>query len=78
MSKPWPPPPDIDSIQELVAAADIESFIADGAPADEYETEADDLFAAIQHFSTTDITSEKLIPILEGVWSKAFSLDQQR
>ena len=32
-SSPWPPPPDIESIQELVAAADIEGFIEiHGAP----------------------------------------------
>lgn len=38
MSRPWPPPPDLDSIQELVANADVEGFIADGAPVDEYST----------------------------------------
>lgn len=75
MSKLWPPPPDIDSIQELVATADIEGFIADGAPADEYETEADDLFAAIQPFATCDITAEKLMPEIEKVWIKNFSLN---
>ena len=41
MTQPWPPPPDIDSIQELVATADVEGFIAEGAPPDEYEAVGD-------------------------------------
>ena len=48
-SQPWPPPPDLDSIQELVATADIEGFIAKGAPADEYETEAELLFNQLEN-----------------------------
>ncbi len=76
MSKPWPPPPDIDSIQELVATADIEGFIADGAPADEYETEAELLFNAIENFPTADILSPKLLAILEPIWISSFSLDE--
>lgn len=75
MSVPWPPPPDLASIQELFATADIEGFIADGAPADEYETEADELFAAIEHFPTAELLRAKLMPILEGIWRKSFSLD---
>ena len=74
-AKPWPPPPDIESIQELVATADIENFIADGAPADEYETEAELLFNAIENFPTADILAPKLMAILEDIWRKSFSLD---
>jgi hypothetical protein len=75
MSKPWPPPPDLDSIQELVATADIEGFIADGAPADEYESEADELHAAITHFAIADVTAERLVPIIEPIWRTSFQLD---
>jgi hypothetical protein len=75
MSKPWPPPPDIDSIQELVSTADVEGFIAGGAPADEYETEAELLFVAIENFPTADILASKLLAILEPIWRKSFSLD---
>jgi hypothetical protein len=75
MSKPWPPPPDFASIQELVATADVEAFIADGAPADEYETEAELLFAAIEKFSTAQIIAPNLTPILEDIWRKSFTLD---
>jgi len=75
MSKPWPPPPDLHSIQELVASADIEGFIADGAPADEYETEADELHAAIANFSISEVTTDRLLPIIEPIWRNSFNLD---
>ncbi len=73
-SKPWPPPPDLDSIEELVATADIEGFIAEGAPADEYETEAATLFATLKHWPTADLTTERLLPVLEETWAAAFAL----
>ena len=73
-SKPWPPPPDLHSIQELVATADVDGFIADGAPADEYETEAEALFAQIQGFSTAELLGARLLPILEGIWQSSFQL----
>ena len=77
MSKPWPPPPDLASIDELVATADIEGFIADGAPADEYETEADELHAAIANFSIAEVTTSRLLPIIEPIWRSSFNLDDE-
>lgn len=71
----WPPPPDLDSIQELVRTADVEGFLADGAPADEYETEEEQIFASLQHLPTANLTAAHILPILETVWRKAFMLD---
>ncbi len=76
-AKPWPPPPDLASIQELVATADVEGFIADGAPADEYETEADQIFQTIGSWPTADLTAERLLPVLERAWTQAFTLDDK-
>lgn len=73
-SKPWPPPPDLDSIQELVATADVDGFIADGGPADEYETEADALFQQIKGFATAELLTARLLPVLETVWKGSFEL----
>ena len=73
--KPWPPPPDLHSIQELVATADVDGFIAGGDPADEYETEADALFAQIQGFSTAELLATRMLPILEEIWQSSFQLD---
>jgi hypothetical protein len=75
MSKPWPPPPDLESLQELVRAADPEGHLAEGAPADEYEPEEEELFAAIRSFPTAELTAANLQPILESIWRKSFKLN---
>lgn len=74
MSQPWPPPPDLHSIQELVATADVEGFIADGAPEDEYETEAELLHSELKDLTTSELVPEKILPILDGIWTSNFSL----
>ena len=67
----WPPPPDRASIRELVRDADVEGFIAiHGAPADEYDPEADELHATIAHLEISDITAANLLPRLETIWRK--------
>lgn len=77
MSQPWPPPPDLDSIRELVRAADPEGHIADGSPVDEYEPEEEAIFAAIAHLPTAQLTPTVLIPIIEQSWSNSFAHDEQ-
>ena len=70
----WPPPPDLPSIKELVRDADVEGFIADGSPLDEYDTEAEQLHAAIAHLLTAEIIAPNLQPILDTIWQESFSL----
>lgn len=74
-SKPWPPPPDLASIQELVANADVDGFIAEGAHADEYESEAEQIFEKIAHLAIDDLVAAKLLPIVESIWADSFKLD---
>jgi len=74
MTTVWPPPPDLASIKELVRDADVEGFIADGAPADEYDAEAEDLFRAIQHFATKELVPVRLMPILKRIWAVSFNV----
>ena len=74
MSLTWPPPPDLASIKELTRDADVEGFIADGAPADEYDTEAEDLFRAIQHFASKELVPVRLMPILKRIWAVSFNV----
>jgi hypothetical protein len=69
----WPPPPDLESIKELVRAADPERHIAEGASADEYEPEEEAIFAAIAHLKTSELTTPNLLPIIEHVWSSSFA-----
>jgi hypothetical protein len=75
MSAPWPPPPDLHSIRELVRAADPEGHIADGAPADEYEPEEEAIFSAISHLTTSQLNAATLTPIIEHAWRDSFSHD---
>ncbi len=74
----WPPPPDLASLKELVAAADVEGFIAGGAPPDEYDTEADLLFVELENLTTADLVPGRLLPLLEDIWPKSFSLDAEQ
>jgi hypothetical protein len=76
MSKPWPPPPDLESIQELVRSADPEGHLAEGAPSDEYEPEEEEIFAAIGHLCTAQLTAKTLQPILEEIWRNSFNLKE--
>ncbi|MEO6803846.1 MAG: hypothetical protein ABI197_11465 [Granulicella sp.] len=76
MSTPWPPPPDLESVRELLRDADVEGLIAiHGAPADEYDTEAEAFYAAIAHLPSDQITVDTQLPILESIWHRNFVSD---
>lgn len=77
MSAPWPPPPDLASIQDLTRAADPQGLIADGAHPDEYDPEEQALFAAIGHLPTAELLATTILPILESIWTKSFSLSPE-
>ena len=66
---------DLESVQDLVRAADIEGLIADGAPADEYDPEEQKLFSALSSFVSTQFTKANILPIIVDIWRKSFSLD---
>ena len=74
-TRPWPPPPDLESIQELVRAADPEGHLADGAHADEYEPEEQEILAAIEHLQTAELLATTMLPLIEAIWRKSFVLD---
>jgi hypothetical protein len=75
MSKPWPPPPDLESVKELVCNADTEEFIAIGSPADEYDGESEELHAALANFATADLIVPNILPRIEAIWSRSFGYD---
>jgi hypothetical protein len=68
----WPPPPDLESIKELVRNADTEEFIANGSPADEYDSEAEELFAIIASWPIDRLTIPNLTPVIEQIWHRCF------
>jgi hypothetical protein len=74
-TKSWPPPPDLESIQELVRAADPEGHLAEGAHAGEYEPEEEEILAAIGYLQTAELLATTTLPLIETIWRKSFGLD---
>jgi hypothetical protein len=76
MSQPWPPPPDLESIQQLVREADPEGHLAQGAPADEYDPEEELLFVALSPLPTQQLIVMNVLPVIEEIWRTSFALDE--
>jgi hypothetical protein len=74
----WPPPPDLDSLKELFATADVEGLIADECPPDEYDPEAKHFYEETLGRSTSRFTAEEMLPILERLWAKQFMLNEEQ
>ncbi len=72
----WPPPPDLASLKELFATADVERLIADDCPPDEYDPEARHFYEATLGWPTASFTAESTLPLLEELWVKQFKLDK--
>ncbi len=78
MSKPWPPPPDLASIQELVRTADPEGHLAQGAPSDEYEPEEEAILAALAGLPSGELLTAAILPRIEQVWTSSFHLTAEQ
>jgi hypothetical protein len=78
MSAPWPPPPDLDSLKELFATADVEGLIADECPLDEYDPEAKHFFEATIGFPSSKFTAKQTLRLLEQLWVKQFMLNEEQ
>jgi hypothetical protein len=72
MSKPWPPPPDLESLKELFATADVEGLIADDCPIDEYDPEAKHFFEATEGWSTEKLKVAHTLPVLIALFEEQF------
>lgn len=77
MTPTWPPPPDLESIKELVRNADTEELIANGAPSDEYDGEAEQLHLVIGNLPTAGLTVPNILPHIEAIWRKSFGYDDE-
>jgi hypothetical protein len=74
----WPPPPDLDSLKELFAAADVERLITDECPPDEYDPEAKHFYEDTKGLPTASFAAEQTLPLLEQLWVKQFMLNQEQ
>jgi hypothetical protein len=61
-------------IASLLRQADIEGYIELGAPANEYDSEAEALAIAFSELSTEEITTENITAILIEAWRHSFNL----
>jgi hypothetical protein len=68
---------DLESVNDLTTEADVEGFIADGAPADEYESEVEDVFAALVKLPAEEATKDAIVAIYGQVWKANFSLSDE-
>ncbi len=72
----WPLPPDLDSLKELFAIADVEGLIAGECPHDEYDPEAKYFYEATIGNPTSKFTVKQTLPLLEQLWVKQFMLNE--
>jgi hypothetical protein len=59
-------------IREVLNSEDIEGLLKVGAPADEYESEAQMIATAIKQTSESEVTEEQLSRIVRRVWAEMF------
>jgi hypothetical protein len=78
MNALWPPAPDLNSLKELFATADIEGLIADECPMDEYDPEAQHFYEATIGFPTKGFAAKQTLPLLEQLWVKQFMLSEEQ
>lgn len=64
-------------IDKALRESDIEGLIAGGAPADEYEGEAEMIAAAIGALPPADFTHENVVEIITYIWADSFDLDEE-
>jgi len=69
---------DEESVEELFTTHDLEGLIADGAPADEYEPEMEQLIAALAQIPTGESSQSKIVAILANIWRTDFSSTEDR
>lgn len=62
------------ALKQLLREADIEGLIADGAPADEYDSEADIVMSALTQ--STGRTVSDVVSLLAAAWTRSFALDE--
>lgn len=66
----------LTDIQQFFREEDIEGLIADGAPDDEYDSEAEDIVAAMAKLSPDNIDEPHVVSIIALVWAQSFHRDE--
>jgi hypothetical protein len=63
---------DLESIQDIVRAADPEGLLAANAPQDEYEPEEEEIVAELASLPAAEITEDLVHSVVTSIWEAAF------
>lgn len=63
----------INDIADILRTEDIEGLIAIGAPADEYDSEAEKIAQAIEKLSASELTQANICAVIALLWAKSFN-----
>ena len=67
----------IADINAVLREEDVEGFIAQGAPGDEYDSEAQEIASALALLNEGQITEANVAAIVALVWAKSFDRSSQ-
>lgn len=65
----------LNQIQSALIEEDLEGLIQAGAPRDEYESEAMQIFQALSNLPETEKNRDILVSIISLVWVQNFEID---
>lgn len=64
----------LENIERILIEEDIEGLIEDGAPEDEYSSEAEDIAKALSEFTEEDINEDNVAKVISLIWAESFNL----
>lgn len=63
----------LEKIQMILRSAGIEDLLADGAPEDEYDSKALEMWQTIKTCQGTKFTSQQLAQTIQSIWERSFA-----
>lgn len=65
----------LNEVRQALREEDVEGYIADlGTPDDEYDSEADAIYSAMQS-AAEPLTTEKILSLIIPIWQQSFNHD---
>lgn len=62
-------------INTILQEQDVEWLIANGAPADEYESEAQAIVQTLSQLDEHELTQRNILKIIDSIWTQSFNLE---
>lgn len=67
----------LHAVEKAFREEDLEGYLEFGAPADEYRSEAEEIYSALRLLSPDEMTLENIIAVISLVWSRSFGISLQ-